>query len=57
MESGCGPMGRREGPHEAGGPAASGAALHDVRERSELRGRPVIVHEHPRERGGSLERH
>lgn len=23
-------MGRPEGPHEAGGPAASGAALHDV---------------------------
>ena len=28
-------MGRLEGPHEAGGPAASGAALHVVGERRE----------------------
>jgi hypothetical protein len=45
-------MGRLEGPHEAGGPAASGAALHDVGKGG--RGRSVTVHEHPRETGGSL---
>jgi hypothetical protein len=53
MGGGCGPMGRREGPHGEGGPAASGAALHDVGKGRE--GQIGNCAEGcPRETGGSL---